>query len=229
VFLSIGHRQLNVIQFEYLKVTHRPATPVWKLWHASLVVVLLGAGCAARSVTWNLAPVGTAAPTNGPVFVLAPVVRPSEPGNVGRDFAVIRAAVADRILAIVRQRFPTAQLAAARPVPGIRYDLYRRAVGEPVVSVDEMNAAASALRAGATHLLVPTISEWKAMHTDDPVGAAILPHNSVTLSLRLMQLEPPAVAGRVTFHNQARLTLNQSAIGLLDGEFQRATLKLIAN
>jgi len=74
-------------------------------------------------VTWNLAPVRTAAPTDGPVFVLAPAVQPSEPGNVGRDFDAIRAAVADRILAIVRQRFPTAQLAVSRAVPGIRYDL----------------------------------------------------------------------------------------------------------
>ena len=194
-----------------------------------MCVLFIAAGCAARSVTWNQAPLRSAAPSTGPVFVLQPIVLPSKPGNVGRDFATIRTTIANRILAIVRERFPNAQLAVDRAVPGVRYDLYRAAVGEPVVSVDEMNGAASALRAGATHLLVPTISEWKEMRSDDPVGAVILPHNSVTLSLRLMQLEPPAVAGRVTFHNRARLTLNQPAIGLLDDEFHRATLKLIAN
>ena len=194
-----------------------------------VLVVLLAADCAARSVTWNQTPVRATAPSKGPVFVLQPIVLANEPGNVGRDFGAIRTMVTDRILAIVKERFPNAQLAVNRPAPGIRYDLYRAAVGEPVVSVDEMNGAASALRAGATHLLVPTISEWKEMRTDDPVGAVILAHNSVTLSLRLMQLEPPAVAGRVTFHNQARLTLNQAALSLLDAEFQRVILKLIAN
>lgn len=180
-------------------------------------------------MTWNQAPARGVSPLKGPVFVLLPIVVPNEPGNVGRDFGAIRTMVADRLLAIVKQRFPDAQLAVGQVVPGIRYDRYRAAAGEPVVSVDEMNGAAGALRAGATHLLVPTISEWKEMRTDDPVGAVILPHNSVTLSLRLMQLEPPALAGRVTFHNQARLTLNQHALGLLDAEFQRATLKLIAS
>jgi hypothetical protein len=221
---------LNVIQFEYLKLTQRCTQPAWKLWHAWLVlVVVIAAGCAARSVTWNQAPDRGTAPSKGPVFVLQPIVLPNEPGNVGRDFGAIRTMVTDRILAIVKERFPNAQLAVNRPAPGIRYDLYSAAVGEPVVSVDEMNGAASARRAGATHLLVPTISEWKEMRTDDPVGAVILPHNSVTLSLRLMQLEPPALAGRLTFHNQARLTLNQAALGLLDAEFQRVILKLIAN
>ena len=200
-----------------------------KLWHAPALTLLLLAGCAARSVTWNQAPVRAAAPTNGPVFVLPPILQPGEPGNVGRDFAAIRTAVADRILTVVRQRFPGAQLAVTSTGPGIRYDLYRSAVGDPVVSVDEMNGAAGALRAGATHLLVPAIIEWKQMRTDDPVGAIVLPHNSVTVTLRLMRLEPPAVAGRMTFHNRARLTLNQPAIGLLDAEFQRATLQLIAN
>jgi len=197
------------------------------LTSVALLIVAIVAGCAARTVTWNQAPVPATVPSKGPVFVLEPIVLRNQPGNVGRDVAAIRKTVADRILTIVREHFPDAQLATIRAVPGIRYDLYRAAVGEPVVSVDEMNGAAGALRAGATHLLVPTISEWKEMRTDDPAGAVILPHNSVTVALRLMQLEPPAVAGRFTFYNRARLTLNQPAAGLLDAEFRRATVKLI--
>jgi len=200
------------------------------LWHAALIltVAAIAAGCAARSVSWDRPPVAIALPSRGPVFVMAPIITATGgAGNVGTDFAAVRASVAERMLAIVKERFPDAAIADTRTVSRLRLDAYRSATAESTIAPEELAAAAGARSGGATHLLVATISEWKQMRTDDPVGAVVLPHNRVTVTLRLMQLDPPALSGRVTFHNQARLTLNQQAIGLLDGNFERAILKLM--
>jgi hypothetical protein len=157
------------------------------------------------------------------------VVGTASPGNIGRDFVAINEGVASRILSIVREGFPRAQRVdsgspARLPLPAE----YRRATGESVVTTEEMNAASQALAHGATHLLVPMITEWKEMRTDDPIGALILPHNSIIVRLRLMQLQIPALAGSVTFRNRARLTLNQKALALLDGRFRQAVLDLVS-
>ena len=82
-----------------------------------------------------------------------------------------------------------------------------------------MNAAIDARARGATHLLVPTITEWKEMRAGYPAGVFILPHNSVTIRLRLMRLDRPRSYGQTTFHNQPHVTLNQKASRLLDDVF----------
>ena len=157
------------------------------------------------------------------------VIGTASPGNISRDFDAIRQGVATRIVSVVRERFPTAEIAERRS-PGAMplWAQYRRSTGEAVVTTEEMNAASQAFQRGATHLLVPMITEWKEMRTDDPVGALILPHNSITLRLRLMRLQPPALAGAVSFRNHARLTLNQRALRLLDGRFRQAVLDLVS-
>ena len=66
------------------------------------------------------------------------------------------------------------------------------------------------------------------MRTDDPIGALIVPHNSVTLTLRLMRLQRPALAGRVTFQNRARLTLNQPVSRLLNARFREVPFQLVS-
>ena len=42
-----------------------------------------------------------------------------------------------------------------------------------------------------------------------------------------MRLQPPALAGRVVFRNQARLTVNQSADRLLTDRFDNVVLQLV--
>jgi len=133
---------------------------------------------------------------------MEPLVADHAPrGNVGLDMAAVRSTVALRILEVVRERFPGAEL---------------------------VESEQKADQRGATHLLVPIITEWKEMRTDDPVGGLILPHNSVSVTLRLMQLPPRAVAGEVIFSNHARLTLNQRAYRLLDNRFREVLTRLIA-
>jgi hypothetical protein len=53
-----------------------------------------------------------------------------------------------------------------------------------------------------------------------------MPRNRVTVTLRLMRLQPPALVGRVTFRNRARLTLNQQAMRLLNERFREVTRQL---
>jgi hypothetical protein len=157
------------------------------------------------------------------------IVGTASPGNVGRDFAAIEAGVTTRILTTVRERFPRAAIADSRVMIGVRPPAgYHVATGEQVVAREEINAATQARERGATHLLVPTIVEWTQMRTDDPIGTFTLPRNKVTLTLRLMRLEPPALAGRVTFSNRARLTLNQQAMRLLDDRFREEILRLLS-
>jgi hypothetical protein len=136
------------------------------------------------------------------MFVMEPLVEgAASPGNVGRNFRAIRQALLARILAIVRERCPTTGV-----------------VPDPKAAVER----------GATTLLVPSIVEWKEMRTDDSFGAFLGSHNQITVELRLMRLQPPAVMGRLRFKNRARLTLNQSATRLLNESFRKAVLQLVA-
>ena len=197
----------------------------------SILLAAAASGCAARhTVYWDRPSASAAAPSAGPVFVMEPiVVGTASPGNVGRDFVAIKAGVVTRILSAVRERFPRAEIADTRSLARMpTLAAYRLATGELVVTREEMNAASQALKRGATHLLVPTITEWTQMRTDDPIGALTLPRNSITLTLRLMRLEPPALAGRVTFRNRARLTVNQQAMRLLDDQFRELTIRLVS-
>jgi hypothetical protein len=190
---------------------------------------LVLAGCAAtRSVSWVHPVVLDAAPTVGPVFVMEPLVSgTASPGNIGRDFAAIRRDVATMVLSVVQKRFPDARVVTPTPFGGAALPRYEQATGEAIVSVEERNAALEALQHGASHLLVPTITEWTEMRVDDPIGAWFGPHDHVGITLRLMRLEPPGLAGTVTFHNRARLTLNQPARSLLDDGFRGAIDQLI--
>jgi hypothetical protein len=200
----------------------------------ALTVTLLTAmapGCAANSsLLLDHPPNMAAVPSAGLVFVMEPIiVGTASPGNAGRDFVEIKANVANRTLSIVRERFRGAAIADSRPLPGPLMPAgYQLATGERAVTMEERSAADRAYRCGATHLLVPSITEWKQMRTDDPIGALILPHNTVTVTLRLMRLQPPTLVGRVTFHNRARLTLNQKASRLLDDGFRQAVLQLVS-
>lgn len=161
---------------------------------------------------------------------MEPVWRTNESGNIGRDFRAINTEVTTRILAIVRERCPGAEIAEAGPrdvahvLPG-----YPASVDLGAVTIEEQNAAARAYERGAAYLLVPTITEWKEMRAGDPIGAFILPHNSVAMTLRLVRLSAPALTGRVSFKNRARLTLNQPADHLLNGRFHDVVLSLLAD
>jgi hypothetical protein len=199
---------------------------------ASVLAVLASAAlpaCAARSVAhWDQPAVPAALPGAGPVFVMRPLVAGSaSPGNVGRDFDAIIRDVAARLLAAVRQQYAQAQLVDDRLIAGARPS------GDPgsasqTITRAELEAASAAARSGATHLIVPTITVWTEMRTDDPIGAVTLPHNRVSITLRLMRLEPPAVAAALTFEARARLTTNRKAIDLLDDRFRAAVLQLLA-
>lgn len=194
-----------------------------------LVITAAATGCATTaSIQWNPAPVSAAVPAEGPVFVMEPHIEGSaSPGNVGRDFAAIQNLVLARTLAIVRERYPAADV--AEPGPGLVAALpgYRQALGGQTVTIDEFNAARLARERGAAYLLIPSVTEWRAMRTDDPIGAFALRHNEVAVTLRLMRLQPPALVGRVTFVNHARVTLNQSPDRLLDAHFRTAVLRLL--
>jgi len=196
---------------------------------AIILLAIVTAGCAGKTTA---RPTTAAAMTpSSRVMVMAPVVVGAiAPGNVGRDFPKIEAEVTTRILSIVRERFSSAAVAASSgsSPPAPRLVGYDSAAGH-AVTPGEMNAAIDARAHGSTHLLVPVITEWKQMRAGDPIGALILPHNSVTMTLRLMRLEPPALIAQTTFHNQSRVTLNQPAIRLLDARFRRAILQLLGD
>jgi hypothetical protein len=197
----------------------------------SILLALAACGCAPHhSVRWDHPVVVSMVPSAGPIFVMEPLIAgTASPGNVGRDFAAIKAGVVTRIVSIVRERFPRTEVADSRAPAGTPMPAgYRLATGEPAVTAEELNAAGQAWHRGATQLLVPTITEWRQMRTDDPIGALTLPRNSITVTLRLMRLEPPVLIGQVTFRNRAHLTLNQPAIRLLDDRFREATLRLVS-
>jgi hypothetical protein len=149
------------------------------------------------------------------------------PGNAGRDVDRITGDVTERVLSAVRARYPGVIVAdVTGPIAAPLVD-YRAAVAGAGISGSEFHAAADARARGATHLLVPMIEEWTEMRTDDPIGAFTLPHDRVTVTLRLMQLEPAAVAAAATFHNHGRLTLNRGAARLLDDRFRRMVAALV--
>jgi len=164
-----------------------------------------------------------------PVFVMWPMTGPASlGGNVGVDSQDLLPIVANRILAVVRERCPNGELVppstlvSFSPIPG-----YPAVIEGIEVSADEQRAAATARERGATFLLVPTILQWKQVRTDDPIGALLSPHNQVSLSVTLMRLEHPVAAGKVLFRNHSRITLNQSAVRLLDKEFRSALRGLL--
>jgi hypothetical protein len=197
---------------------------------AAFLALAAVSGCADTAAVHSGRPVVTTPDSPaGRVFVMEPIWRANESGNIGRDFRIINAEVASRILAIVRERFPESEAVEAGPrdprrlLPG-----YPRIVDEEAVTAEELNAASRAYEQGATYLLVPTITEWKEMRTDDPIGAFILPHNSVAMTLRLMRLQAPFRSERVVFKNRARLTLNQRADRLLNGRFRSVVLGLVS-
>jgi hypothetical protein len=193
-----------------------------------LAIAAVGCGDT-TAIQVNQPIVATPRPRAGQVFVMGALWRTNESGNIGRDFRVINSEVSARILVIVRERFPDAEMVEAGPrdarrvLPG-----YPQTVDEEGVTAEELNAACKAYEHGAAFLLVPTITEWKEMRTDDPIGAFILPHNSVAITLRLMRLQAPALSGRATFKNRARLTLNQPADHLLNARFRDVVLRLVS-
>jgi len=164
------------------------------------------------------------------VFVMEPIWRANESGNIGRNFRVINAEVTTRILTIVRERLPESEIVETEPRDPRRILAgYPLSVDAETVTTEELNAASRAHERGGAYLLVPTITEWKEMRTDDPIGAFILPHNSVAMTLRLMRLEAPFHSERLVFKNRARLTLNQRADQLLNGRFRDVVLGLLSS
>jgi hypothetical protein len=174
---------------------------------------------------------GPSSPPHPPVIrlmVMPPVLAiTTNPGNVGRDFVRIKADVTARILAALRGRFPSVSVADTNVPVAVPLADYRAAVAGEPISGDEFHAAADARAHGATHLLVPVITEWTQMRTDDPIGVFTLPGDRVGVTLRLMQLQPAAVAATATFRNHGRLTLSRDAARLLDGRFRRTVLQLV--
>jgi hypothetical protein len=153
----------------------------------------------------------------------------ASPGNVGRNFPAVRQEVRARIVATVRERLTTLDLADAPPHLRVQaLASYPAALGDEVVTAEELDAANVAFEQGATHLIAPTILEWTEMRADDPIGALATSHNRITIDLRLMQLEPPALLAHVVFRNRARLTLNQPASRLLDESFRNVVLQLVS-
>ena len=163
------------------------------------------------------------------VFVMPPAVTGSPAtGNIGRNFFDIERVVANRLLAVVQERDPGAMMAdTTGQTAFLPMARYIDAVAPSRTTRNEISAAGFALQHGGTHLLVPTIIEWREMRTDDPIGALLPPHNRVVIALRLVRLDPLAVEGGVTFRNQSRVTVNQSADRLLNEDFRRTVLRLL--
>ncbi len=163
------------------------------------------------------------------IFLMPPAVEGSPAtGNVGRNFSDIERAFATRLLAIVRERDPGAAMAdTAGQTPFQPMARYIEAIAPSRATRNEINAAGFAFQHGGTHLLVPTIIEWREVRTDDPIGALVSPHDGVVVGLRLVRLDPAAVEGNVTFKNHSRITVNQSADSLLNDDFRRTVLRLV--
>jgi hypothetical protein len=195
-----------------------------------LFALALGvSSCAGPSIIGNGPALRANLAKPGRIFVMEPLVenRATSHSNIGVDVETIGAIVANRLLAVVRERNPDAEIAASARRTPANLPEYMKAMGGAVLP-DERNAASFALQHGAAYLLVPTIVEWREMRTDDPIGAFILPHNRIIIALRLMRLQPPAIVSRVTFRNQSRLTLNQRAKRLLGDDFRKAVLGLLS-
>jgi hypothetical protein len=152
-------------------------------------------------------------------------------GNVGRDMLAVRHTVAAKLLEIVRQWEPSARLFDAAPISSgpIAPPVSRSPMASGAIAPEESHAMVWAFEQGATHLLVPTITEWRQMRTDDPIGAVASGHNRVTVLLRLIPVQQPRrPACEVVFTNRARLTLNQHVERLLDGHFRATVRQLLS-
>ena len=195
-----------------------------------LVAALAGSGCASTSsIRWSRSPDASGVPRAFPVFVMEPLVEGSAgPGNAGRNIPAVKRQVRERILTITSERSTVVDVVVTphRRIPALAS--YPAAIGGARLTAEELDAANAAFEDGATHLLVPTILQWTAMRTDDPLGAFLVPHNQIAIDLRLMRLQPPALVGDVVFKNRARLTLNQSPMKLLDGSFRDVVLQLVS-
>lgn len=193
------------------------------------VIAACACGCSAATTTGRFPAESRSRPTSGHVFIMPPVIGGSPGiGNVGRNFSDIERVVAARLLAIVQERDPEAQLAdATGQTPYLPMKAYIDAVAPARTTAVELNAAGFARQHGGTYLLVPTILEWREMRTDDPIGALTLPHEGVAIAFRLVRLDAPAVEGDVTFRNHARVTVNRPAKSLLNDDFRRAVLRLV--
>lgn len=194
-----------------------------------LAAVLTAAGCAAhRSVVWQQPPTVSTATGSCPVFVMEPAIEPRAlHGNIGRNAPVVQSIVAERIVEAVRERCPDAEIVrggSTVPVADLRG--YGTAAGR--LAPVELPAAAFARQHGARYLLVPTIALWREARTDDPIGAFVSPHSGADIELRLMRLDAPALAGRVTFRNRSRVTLNQPADRLLDEAFRDVVRQIVS-
>ena len=151
-------------------------------------------------------------------------------GNIGRDFNDVERVVATRLLTIVRERDAGAMMADSTvQTPFLPMAKYIDAVAPARTTRRELEAAGFAQQHGGTHLLVPTIIEWREMRAGDPIGALLPPHDGVVIALRLVRLGPPMVDGNVTFKNHSRVTVNQSADKLLSGDFRQTVRRLLGS
>jgi hypothetical protein len=196
-----------------------------------LLTALIASGCSAATTVGSFPAAPRAPIPPAHIFVMSPAVEGSPAtGNIGRNFFEIERVVAARLLAILHERDPAAVMADANgQTPFLPMAKYIDAVAPSRTSRNEINAAGFALQHGGTHLLVPTITEWRERRTDDPIGALIPPHNGVVIELRLVRLDPVALEGNVTFKNHSRFTVNQSADRLLNGDFRRIVLRLVGS
>ena len=196
---------------------------------AAAVIASIACGCSAATTVGTFPTAPRDHHSQVHLFVMPPASEGSPAtGNIGRNFSDIERVVAMRLLAIVQERDPGARMAdTSGQTPFLPMARYIDAVAPSRTTRTEITAAGFALQHGGTHLLVPTIIEWREMRTGDPVGALIAPHNGVVIALRLVRLDPLAVEGDVRFKNHSRFTANQSAERLLNGDFRRTVLRLV--
>jgi len=196
-----------------------------------VLAAIFASGCSAATTvgTFPVTPPGPSAPVH--IFVMPPAVEGSPAtGNIGRNFAEVEQVVAARLLTIVQERDSGAMMAdSTGQTPFLPMATYIDAVAPARATRRELEAAGFAQQHGGTHLLVPTIIEWREMRAGDPIGALLPPHDGVVIALRLVRLGPPMVDGNVTFKNHSRVTVNQSADRLLNGDFRQAVLRLLGS
>jgi len=199
-------------------------------WVAAVAGLLTSIACGARTtVTWEQPVVARVPSQEERLYVMAPQwTAGPNPGNVGRDVAGITSDIGDRILATVRQRIARAEQVPANVRIAVPLPAGYEAALPGRITPEERRAASWTVEHGVPLLIVPTVVEWKEMRTDDPIGALSLPHNSIAITVRLMQMEPPTVVAEATFRSRARLTLNQGARQLLDERFQTMVLELVS-
>ncbi len=188
------------------------------------------AACAATSsIVRDRPAVGPTPIATCPVFVMWPMTAPAAfQGNVGVRTWDVESIFANRIVEVVREQCPNSEIVPPAPQsPFAGIPEYVAALGGTGVTAFEQRAAAAARDRGAAFLVVPTIRRWNQRRTDDPIGAFVPPHNSIDVSVRLVRVQSPALAGRVTFANRSRVTLNQGAARLLDDSFRAALRELL--